>query len=69
MSRHPSKRLMVLQYIILIFACLFAFYPVWFAILASGRLGDRLYTLDIAGMFVPTQWTWDNYRIMLYEKP
>lgn len=69
MSRHPSKRVLVIQYVILILASLFAFYPVWFAILASGRLGDRLYTLDIAGMFMPTQWTWENYRIMLFERP
>ena len=28
-------------------ATIFALYPVWFAILASGRLGDRLYTLNL----------------------
>ncbi|MEZ4730062.1 MAG: ABC transporter permease subunit [Caldilineaceae bacterium] len=69
MNRQPSKQVIVLQYVILIFAALFAFYPVWFAILASGRLGDRLYTLNFGGMFVPTEWTWENYRIMLFEKP
>lgn len=69
MNRQPSKKVMALQYGILIFATLFAFYPVWFAILASGRLGDRLYTLNFGGMFLPTQWTWENYRIMLFEKP
>jgi arabinogalactan oligomer / maltooligosaccharide transport system permease protein len=63
MNRQPSTRVMVVQYIILIFAALFAFYPVWFAILASGRLGDRLYTLNFGGMFLPTEWTWENYRI------
>jgi arabinogalactan oligomer/maltooligosaccharide transport system permease protein len=60
---------MVLMYVILILAALFAFYPVWFAILASGRLGDRLYTLNLGGMFFPTEWTWENYRVMLVEKP
>jgi len=69
MNRQPSKQVVVLQYVMLIFAALFAFYPVWFAILASGRLGDRLYTLNFGGMFVPTEWTWENYRIMLFEKP
>ncbi|MCE7981343.1 MAG: ABC transporter permease subunit [Caldilinea sp. CFX5] len=69
MNRKPSTRVMVLMYVILIFAALFAFYPVWFAILASGRLGDRLYTLNLGGMFFPTEWTWENYRIMLFEKP
>lgn len=69
MNRKPSTRMMVVMYVILIFAALFAFYPVWFAILASGRLGDRLYTLNFGGMFFPTEWTWENYRIMLFEKP
>ena len=57
MSRRPTALAYVFQYGILIIAGLFAFYPVWFAILASGRLGDRLYTLNLAGMFVPTEWT------------
>jgi arabinogalactan oligomer/maltooligosaccharide transport system permease protein len=69
MNRKPSPRVMVLMYVILILAALFAFYPVWFAILASGRLGDRLYTLNLGGMFFPTEWTWENYRVMLVEKP
>jgi len=69
MNRKPSTRVMVLMYVVLIFAAIFAFYPVWFAILASGRLGDRLYTLNFGGMFFPTEWTWENYRIMLFEKP
>ncbi|HRW05609.1 MAG: sugar ABC transporter permease [Caldilineaceae bacterium] len=69
MNRAPSRRALVIAYTILIFAALFAFYPVWFAILASGRLGDRLYTLNFAGMFFPTEWSWENYRVMLTEKP
>lgn len=59
----------VMQYGILIIAVVFAFYPVWFAFLASGRLGDRLYTLNLGGMFIPTQWTFENYRVMLFERP
>jgi arabinogalactan oligomer/maltooligosaccharide transport system permease protein len=46
---------------------LFALYPIWFAILASGRAGDRLYTFNLAGMFIPTEWTWDNYRSLLQD--
>ncbi len=69
MNRKPTQSVLILQYAILILASLFAFYPVWFTILASGRLGDRLYTLNLAGMFVPTEWTFENYRVMLFEKP
>lgn len=69
MSRRPTALAYVFQYGILILAGLFAFYPVWFAILASGRLGDRLYTLNLAGMFIPTEWTFENYRAMLVDKP
>ena len=52
MKKTPAG-LRVLQYTILVLAAFFAFYPVWFAILASGRVGDRLYTLNFAGMFSP----------------
>ncbi len=67
---HPPKPITkVLMYVVLVLAAIFALYPVWFGVLASGRAGDRLYTLNLAGMFVPTEWTWDNYRILLTEKP
>jgi arabinogalactan oligomer/maltooligosaccharide transport system permease protein len=69
MSRKPKTWMRILQYVILIGFAIFAFYPVWFAILASGRLGDRLYTLNLAGMFFPTEWTFENYRVMLFERP
>ncbi len=69
MSRKPSVWMRILQYAVLIGFAIFAFYPVWFAILASGRLGDRLYTLNLAGMFFPTEWTFENYRVMLFERP
>jgi len=68
MSRRPTAIALVFQYGILIIAGVFAFYPVWFAILASGRLGDRLYTLNVVGMFIPTEWTFENYRAMLVDK-
>ncbi len=69
MNRKTKPIVRVLQYTILVLAALFAFYPVWFAILASGRLGDRLYTLNLLGMFIPTEWTFENYRVMLFERP
>ena len=59
----------VLQYAILILATIFALYPVWFALLASGRAGGRLYTFNLLGMFLPTEWTWENYRVMLFDQP
>ncbi|HNT54859.1 MAG TPA: ABC transporter permease subunit [Anaerolineaceae bacterium] len=69
MSRKPKTWMRILQYAILIGFTIFAFYPVWFAILASGRLGDRLYTLNLAGMFFPTEFTLDNYIYMVLERP
>jgi arabinogalactan oligomer/maltooligosaccharide transport system permease protein len=60
---------MLLQYSILILFSIIALYPIWFALLASGRAGQRLYTFNLAGMFIPTEWTFENYRIMLFEKP
>lgn len=69
-SRQKTSRgLRIAQYALLTVAALMAFYPVWFAILASGRAGDRLYTFSLAGMFVPTEWTFENYRVMLTERP
>lgn len=67
MNRRPKTSTLILQYGILILATFFALYPVWFAILASGRAGGRLYTLNLAGMFVPTEWTFENYQFMLFE--
>jgi arabinogalactan oligomer / maltooligosaccharide transport system permease protein len=67
MNRPPNTRAKILMYVILGLMTLLALYPIWFAILASGRPGQRLYTFNLAGMFVPTQWTWDNYRILLGE--
>jgi arabinogalactan oligomer/maltooligosaccharide transport system permease protein len=69
MNRPPSLLAKILMYAILVLMTLFALYPIWFAILASGRPGDRLYTLNLAGMFVPTEWTWDNYQVLFTEKP
>jgi arabinogalactan oligomer/maltooligosaccharide transport system permease protein len=68
MNRKPSPAVQAFQYIVLIIGTLFAFYPIWFVILASGR-GQRLFTMNVAGMFVPLEWSFENYRVMLFEKP
>lgn len=68
MNRKPSRITLAFQYMILAIGSLFAFYPIWFVILASGR-GQRLFTLNVAGMFVPLEWNFENYRVMLFEKP
>lgn len=59
----------VLQVAGAIVATLFALYPVWFVILASGRPGARLLTLDLPSMFLPTTWSFENYQIMLFKQP
>src|SRR2546422_8603506 len=69
MNRRPSALTLTVQYVILILAAVFAFYPVWFAILASGRLGDQLYSMSLPAMFVPPNWTFENYRAMLFDQP
>ncbi len=69
MKRRPSPIVMALQYLLLVLAGIFAFYPVWFAILASGRLGGRLYSMNLPGMLFPVEWTFENYRVMLFDRP
>jgi arabinogalactan oligomer/maltooligosaccharide transport system permease protein len=69
MIQKPSVPARILYYVILVVVAIIAFYPLWFAILASGREGSRLYALNLPGMFFPTEWTWENYRVMLFDKP
>lgn len=69
MNRKPTRSVLIFEYAILILTTLFALYPIWFVFLASGRTGDRLYTLNLLGMFVPTEWTFDNYRALLFDLP
>lgn len=65
MNRRPSNLVLIFQYIFLVLMSLFALYPIWFVILASGRAGQRLYTLNLLGMFIPTSFTFENYQTML----
>jgi arabinogalactan oligomer/maltooligosaccharide transport system permease protein len=69
MKRKTKPIVRVFQYTVLILATIIALYPIWFVILASGRSGDRLYTLNLAGMFIPTEWTWENYKVMFFDQP
>jgi arabinogalactan oligomer/maltooligosaccharide transport system permease protein len=65
MTRKPKSLTLVLQYAFLVIMTIFTLYPIWFVILASGRLGQRLYTLNLLGMFIPTEFTLENYQVML----
>jgi len=67
MNRAPTLRTKIFMYVVLGLMSILALYPIWFAILASGRPGDRLYTFNLAGMFVPLEWTWNNYRTLLVD--
>ncbi len=42
MTRKPKTLTLVIQYAFLVLMTIFALYPIWFAILASGRVGQRL---------------------------
>ncbi len=65
MSRKPRPLVLALQYVFLVVMTIFALYPIWFVILASGRSGQRLYTLNLLGMFIPTEFTTENFSLML----
>lgn len=67
--RGPSPFLKTLAYVTVILAAIFALYPVWFTFLASVRPGGRLFTLNLVGMFVPTEVTWENFYQMLFVRP
>ncbi|HFD40506.1 MAG TPA: ABC transporter permease subunit [Anaerolineae bacterium] len=67
MNRPPKPWTKVLMYAMLGLMTLFALYPVWFAVLAAGRPGQRLYTFDLLGMFIPTEWTWTNLQDLLTQ--
>jgi arabinogalactan oligomer / maltooligosaccharide transport system permease protein len=69
MKRKTKPLTKTLQLLAAIVAALFAFYPVWFIILASGRGSGRLLTFNLAGMFIPTQWSFENYSVMLFQQP
>jgi arabinogalactan oligomer/maltooligosaccharide transport system permease protein len=65
MSRRPKTLVVIFQYIFLGIMTIFSLYPIWFVILASGRSGQRLFTLKPLDMFLPTSFSFENYQIML----
>jgi arabinogalactan oligomer/maltooligosaccharide transport system permease protein len=67
--KKPTRAVIAFQYMVLILASIFALYPIWFIFLASGRLGNRLYSLNLVGMFIPVEFSLENYNTMLFEKP
>jgi arabinogalactan oligomer / maltooligosaccharide transport system permease protein len=69
MNRKSKPIARIFQLVLAIVATFFALYPVWFVLLASGRSGQRLLTLNLLGTFIPTEWTFENYQVMLFEQP
>jgi len=69
MNRKSKPIARIFQLVLAILATFFALYPVWFVLLASGRSGQRLLTLNLLGTFIPTEWTFENYQVMLFEQP
>ena len=69
MNRKTRPAARILQLILAILATFFALYPVWFVLLASGRAGQRLLTLNLLGTFIPTEWSFENYQVMLFKQP
>jgi arabinogalactan oligomer/maltooligosaccharide transport system permease protein len=67
MNKPPKTGTKILIYAVLVIMTIFALYPVWFAVLAAGRPGQRLYTFNLVGMIIPTEWSWDNLQMLLTE--
>ncbi len=65
MNRKTKTSTRVFQIVISVLAAIFALYPVWFVLLASLRPGAQLLTLNLLGMFLPTQFTLENYQTIL----
>ncbi|MFZ5817139.1 MAG: sugar ABC transporter permease [Bacillota bacterium] len=64
-SDSPLK--IVAIYLTLIAACVISLIPIWMIFNMSLRPSQTLYTTELA--FVPSDMTWENYRVMLFEKP
>jgi arabinogalactan oligomer / maltooligosaccharide transport system permease protein len=71
MTRKSRNRRMglVISYIILIIAVIFAIYPVYFAFLVSIRPNGQLLSLNLLDMFVPsTGVSFDSYNTVMFAK-
>src|SRR3954467_3423577 len=65
-----NKRLgLIISYVILIVAVLFAVYPVYFAFLVSIRPNGQLLSLNLSDMFLPsTGISFDSYNTVMFGK-
>ena len=65
-----NKRLgLIVSYVILIVAVLFAVYPVYFAFLVSIRPNGQLLSLNLSDMFLPsTGISFDSYNTVMFGK-
>jgi arabinogalactan oligomer / maltooligosaccharide transport system permease protein len=60
--RRTPKLVRVIQYTILVLAAFFAIYPIWFAVLASLRPGNSLFTFNTLGMLIPLEFSTSNFE-------
>lgn len=67
--RKTKPGVLAIFYFLLVLAVIFSVYPVYFMFLASVRPGQSLYSLDPLGMIWPTEFTLQNYQLMLFGKP
>jgi len=54
-------------YAALLVACVISLIPIWMIFNMSLRPDQGLYTTELS--FIPSNWTLDNYRVMIFEKP
>lgn len=67
--RKKGRAGLVISYIILIAAVIFALYPVYYAALASLRAGNQLFSINLADQFLPTgNLTLENYKAVLADQ-
>jgi arabinogalactan oligomer/maltooligosaccharide transport system permease protein len=66
-ERSDSALKIIAIYLALAVACLISLTPIWVIFNMSLRPDQTLYTTELS--FLPSNWTLDNYRVMLFEKP
>src|SRR5689334_13079859 len=69
-QKSRNKRIaLVISYVILVVAVIFAIYPVYFAFLVSVRPNGQLLSLNLADMFIPTTGiSFDSYNTVMFGK-
>jgi arabinogalactan oligomer/maltooligosaccharide transport system permease protein len=67
LRRRNQRWGLILSYLILVIAVIFAVYPVYFAFLVSIRPNGQLLAVDLPGMFFPTTGiSFDSYKTMMF---